>query len=114
MPRIRHDHDQVRSDDDVRHDTLYRALQCPETLRVTARDVRRIGREAPGRFDLHPLVVDDALAGRPPEAAWPVLRLLERFSSLLQIVYLTGDPAVEAWAERLDPGVVSVQALAVG
>lgn len=47
-----------------------------------------------------PVVVDDALARLPGDAKWELLDLLERSSERTQLVYLTDDPYVQAWARR--------------
>lgn len=47
-----------------------------------------------------PLVVDDALAGRPAAEVEQLLTDLEPVASGVQIIYLSDDPTVVGWAER--------------
>ncbi len=48
-----------------------------------------------------PLVIDDAFANWPVEALGDVFTRLERMGEVIQIVYLTDDPDVGAWARSL-------------
>lgn len=48
-----------------------------------------------------PLVIDDAFAGWPVEALGDVFARLERMGEVIQIVYLTDDPEVGAWARSI-------------
>jgi len=48
-----------------------------------------------------PLAVDDALRGRPPTEVERLLGELERMSSSVQVVYLSDDPTVVDWANRV-------------
>lgn len=47
-----------------------------------------------------PVVVDDALVRLGGDAKWELLDLLERCSEKAQLIYLTDDPYVGAWARR--------------
>ena len=47
-----------------------------------------------------PLLVDDALADVPEPDRVHLLERLERMSDAVQIVYLTDDPVVLAWAQE--------------
>ena len=47
-----------------------------------------------------PVVIDEALVRLGGDAKWELLDLLERCSEKAQIVYLTDDPYVGAWARR--------------
>lgn len=49
-----------------------------------------------------PLVIDDALAGRPHEVVTALLEQLQRVADHVQIVYLTDDDAVADWAAASD------------
>ncbi len=46
-----------------------------------------------------PLVIDDALAGQDDELVRSLLDKLERMSETVQIIYLSDEPVVSAWAE---------------
>lgn len=48
-----------------------------------------------------PLVIDDAFVNWPVEALGDVFSRLERMGEVIQIVYLTDDPAVGSWARSL-------------
>jgi hypothetical protein len=48
-----------------------------------------------------PLVLDDALAGRPTPEVIQVLGQLERMSEAVQVIYLTDDEAVIEWADEV-------------
>jgi hypothetical protein len=50
-----------------------------------------------------PLVVDDILAAVPDHAVERLLGVLERVSEIVQVVYLTGDDRLAAWASSLPP-----------
>jgi hypothetical protein len=63
------------------------------------------GQRDVGRAGAVPIVVLDALAGVRPDATQAALGLLERFSSLVQVIYVSDDPTVEEWA-RLAGGSV--------
>ena len=47
-----------------------------------------------------PVVIDDALVRLGGDAKWELLDLLERCSEKAQLIYLTDDPYVGAWARR--------------
>jgi hypothetical protein len=48
-----------------------------------------------------PLVIDDALAGRPTERVIEVLNGLERLSESVQVIYLTDDDEIIGWADEV-------------
>lgn len=50
-----------------------------------------------------PLVLDDALHGIPPDSLTHLLERLERMASAVQVVIVTDDPAVTAWADLVGP-----------
>ncbi len=50
--------------------------------------------------DSVPVLVDDALARLQGDAKWDLLDLLERTGATTQVIYLTDDPLVGAWARR--------------
>ena len=50
-----------------------------------------------------PVIVDEALLRLQGDAKWELLDLLERVSEKCQLVYLTDDPYVGAWARRRAP-----------
>ena len=56
-----------------------------------------------------PALVDDALAGIPEESVHRVLDGLGRMAAAVQVVYLTDDPSVLAWA-RANPDTAAVVA----
>jgi uncharacterized protein YhaN len=55
-----------------------------------------------------PIVLDDALVGLQPDATETVLGWLENAAADTQIVYVTDEPAVLAWAARRNPARVGV------
>ncbi len=50
--------------------------------------------------DAVPVIVDDALARLQGDSKWDLLDLLERTGESTQVIYLTDDPLVGAWARR--------------
>ncbi len=53
------------------------------------------------RRDGYPLVVDDALAGRPESLVRTVLSTLEDLAREIQVIVLTEQPAVESWGRSI-------------
>jgi hypothetical protein len=58
-----------------------------------------------------PLVIDDALAGQEPALVHSLLDKLERMSEAVQVIYLSDEPAVSAWAEGVGIQRAAVVAL---
>ena len=54
-----------------------------------------------GRHGAIPLVVDDAVAGLPEDAAVAALDALGAVAYQVQVLYLGDGPAVDAWIARL-------------
>jgi len=52
------------------------------------------------RGDSLPVVVDEALVRLHGDAKWELLDVLERMAAETQLVYLSDDPYVGAWARR--------------
>ena len=50
-----------------------------------------------------PVIIDEALLRLQGDAKWELLDLLDRCSEKCQLVYLTDDPYVAAWARRRTP-----------
>ena len=50
-----------------------------------------------------PLVLDNALDGVPGDALDHLLERLERMASAVQVIVLSDEPEVTAWAERAGP-----------
>jgi hypothetical protein len=50
-----------------------------------------------------PVIIDEALLRLQGDAKWELLDLLDRCSEKCQLVYLTDDPYVGAWARRRAP-----------
>lgn len=56
-----------------------------------------------------PLVIDDAFAGLPDVGVGRILALLARSSAVVQVVYLSDDDRVAAWARFLGPEQAAVR-----
>ena len=54
-------------------------------------------------------VIDDAFAGLPVETTERAIAVLERFTPVFQLVYLSDDPDIEAWARLFGPKGASVR-----
>jgi hypothetical protein len=59
-----------------------------------------------------PLVIDDALAGQDDTLVRALLDKLERMSEAVQVIYLSDEPSVAAWAESV--GLQRAAVVAVG
>jgi len=62
---------------------------------------RMAGARAVGGLGSLPLLLVDPLVDVPAEGMAPILNLLVRMSPAVQVLFLTDDPAVVDWAERL-------------
>ena len=56
-----------------------------------------------------PFVIDDAFAGLPVETTEKAIAVLERFTPAFQLIYLSDDPEIEAWARLFGPKGASVR-----
>lgn len=52
-----------------------------------------------------PLVVDDAFTALPADARSPLLDLLTRVATTMQVIYLTGSDEIQRWGDGLAPEV---------
>jgi hypothetical protein len=50
--------------------------------------------------DSMPVVLDEVFARIPAERKWELLDMVQRLSEKTQLIYLTDDPYVGAWARR--------------
>jgi hypothetical protein len=65
-------------------------------------------RHAGPHRDPVPLLVDDLLSHAPADRRWDLLDRLARMADGHQVIYLTDDPFVAAWALQADPRTVSL------
>lgn len=59
-----------------------------------------------------PLIVNDAFAGMPVASIRPTLDLLSRVSKVVQIIFLSDQPEIEAWAAGLGSEAATVRRFA--
>jgi hypothetical protein len=59
-----------------------------------------------------PLVIDDAFAGLPANVQSGVRDVIERYSAIIQVIYLTNDESVEEWVRAGGESIGSVQRFA--
>jgi hypothetical protein len=78
--------------------------------RVHQRLVARLARarhHGPDREPV-PAVLNEVFGALPPDIAWDLLDMVERLSERAQVVYLTDDAFVRAWArQRAEEGAIS-------
>lgn len=56
-----------------------------------------------------PVFLDDAFSRAPAERSWELMDMLERLSEKTQVMYLTDDPFIGAWArQRADVGGIAL------
>jgi hypothetical protein len=65
-------------------------------------------RQAGPHSDPMPLLVDDLLSHAPADRRWDLLDRLIRMAEGHQVIYLTDDPFVAAWALQAEPRTVSL------
>jgi hypothetical protein len=75
---------------------------------------RIAAQRAVGEVGSVPLIVDDALAGAPTTSARRARELLERMADVVQVLYLSEDPEVAAWAQTLGSDRASVTSWSTG
>jgi hypothetical protein len=56
-----------------------------------------------------PLVIDEAFVQLPVETITRAIGVLERFTGAFQVIYLSDDPEIEAWARLFGPKGGSVR-----
>jgi len=70
---------------------------------------RLVAQRSVGQAGSLPFVIDDAFAGLPVETTEKAIGVLERFTPVFQLVYLSDDPEIEAWARLFGPKGASVR-----
>ena len=70
---------------------------------------RLVAQRSVGQAGSLPFVIDDAFAGLPVETTERAIAVLERFTPVFQLVYLSDDPDIEAWARLFGPKGASVR-----
>jgi hypothetical protein len=65
-------------------------------------------RHAGPHRDPLPLLIDDLITRAPADRRWELLDRLVRMAEGHQVIYVTEDPFVTAWALRADPSTVSL------
>ena len=70
---------------------------------------RLVAQRSVGEAGSLPLVIDDALTGLPVETTEKAIGVLERFTPAFQLIYLSDDPEIEAWARLFGPKGASVR-----
>jgi len=70
---------------------------------------RLVGQRSVGQAGSLPLVIEDAFAGLPVETTEKAIGVLERFTAAFQLIYLSDDPEIEAWARLFGPKGASVR-----
>ena len=78
------------------------ALEAPSVPQLIERLIGWMGRarNAGGRGQGSLAVMDEPIAGLAADATWDLLDALDRLADMVQVVYLTEDRIVEAWAEQ--------------
>jgi hypothetical protein len=77
-------------------------LEVPSVPQLIERIIGWMGRarNAGGRGQGSLAVLDEPLVGLGSNATWDLLDAIDRLADMVQIVYLTDDRVVEAWAEQ--------------
>ena len=70
---------------------------------------RLVAQRSVGQAGSLPFVIDDAFARLPVETTEKAIGVLERFTPVFQLVYLSDDPEIEAWARLFGPKGASVR-----
>jgi len=70
---------------------------------------RLVAQRSVGQAGSLPFVIDDAFAGLPVETTEKAIAVLERFTPVFQLVYLSDEPDIEAWARLFGPKGASVR-----
>jgi hypothetical protein len=78
------------------------ALEAPSVPQLIERLIGWMGRarNAGGRGQGSLAIMDEPIAGLAADATWDLLDALDRLADMVQVVYLTEDRIVEAWAEQ--------------
>ena len=78
------------------------SLEAPSVPQLIERLIGWMGRarNAGGRGQGSLAIMDEPIAGLSPDATWDLLDALDRLADMVQVVYLTEDRIVEAWAEQ--------------
>ena len=78
------------------------SLEAPSVPQLVERLIGWMGRarNAGGRGQGSLAIMDEPIAGLAPDATWDLLDALDRLADMVQVVYLTEDRIVEAWAEQ--------------
>ena len=78
------------------------SLEAPSVPQLIERLIGWMGRarNAGGRGQGSLAIMDEPIAGLAPDATWDLLDALDRLADMVQVVYLTEDRIVEAWAEQ--------------
>jgi hypothetical protein len=100
LPRITH----IKAADlGIRLDVNGEPVQVPSVPTIVERLIGWMGRarNAGGRGQSSLAVLDEPLRGLDPQPTCDVLDAIERLSDMVQIVYLTSDPTISGWAERV-------------
>ena len=77
-------------------------LEAPSVPQLIERMIGWMGRarNAGGRGQGSLAVMDEPIAGLAADATWDLLDALDRLADMVQVVYLTDDRIVEAWADQ--------------
>jgi hypothetical protein len=70
---------------------------------------RLVAQRSIGEAGSLPFVIDDAFTGLPVETTEKAIGVLERFVPAFQLIYLSDDPEIEAWARLFGPKGASVR-----
>ena len=70
---------------------------------------RLVAQRSVGEAGSLPFVIDDAFTGLPVETTEKAIGVLERFIPAFQLIYLSDDPEIEAWARLFGPKGASVR-----
>jgi hypothetical protein len=78
------------------------SLEAPSVPQLIERLIGWMGRarNAGGRGQGSLAIMDEPIAGLAADATWDLLDALDRLADMVQVVYLTEDRVVEAWAEQ--------------
>jgi hypothetical protein len=78
------------------------SLEAPSVPQLIERMIGWMGRarNAGGRGQGSLAIMDEPIVGLASDATWDLLDALDRLADMVQVVYLTEDRLVEAWAEQ--------------